>query len=175
MGGVGRWLYLTGTLPETNESHLKMDGWKTSFLVGWPIFRCYVGWTHVKLPWLWEEGYFSYLQSWMPQKSKVQSAGLAKWKGVRLLMLRMKKAWQPILRLFFSGNYRQYVNKYMWMCVCFIRGSIRTSSFNPPYCSMKRGNQMFQPTQITKWRFLICSIMIWGQKLIITLPETTVT
>ncbi len=23
-------------------SHLKMDGWKTSFLLGWPIFRCYV-------------------------------------------------------------------------------------------------------------------------------------
>jgi len=20
-----------------------MDGWKTSFLLGWPIFRCYVG------------------------------------------------------------------------------------------------------------------------------------
>ena len=23
--------------------HLKMDGWNTSFLLGWPIFRCYVG------------------------------------------------------------------------------------------------------------------------------------
>ena len=22
--------------------HLKMDGWNTSFLLGWPIFRCYV-------------------------------------------------------------------------------------------------------------------------------------
>ena len=28
-----------GTLPETNSSHLKMDGWNTSFLLGWPIFR----------------------------------------------------------------------------------------------------------------------------------------
>ena len=27
---------------KTNSSHLKMDGWNTSFLVGWPIFRCYV-------------------------------------------------------------------------------------------------------------------------------------
>ena len=27
------------TLPETNSSHLKMDGWKTSFLLGRPIFR----------------------------------------------------------------------------------------------------------------------------------------
>ena len=27
------------TLPETNSSHLKMDGWNTSFLLGWPIFR----------------------------------------------------------------------------------------------------------------------------------------
>ena len=27
------------TLPETNSLHLKMDGWKTSFLLGWPIFR----------------------------------------------------------------------------------------------------------------------------------------
>ena len=30
------------TLPETNSSPLKMDGWSTSFLflLGWPIFRC---------------------------------------------------------------------------------------------------------------------------------------
>ena len=28
--------------PETNSSHLKMDGWNTSFLLGWPVFRCYV-------------------------------------------------------------------------------------------------------------------------------------
>ena len=28
-----------GTLPETNNSHLKVDGWNTSFLLGWPIFR----------------------------------------------------------------------------------------------------------------------------------------
>ena len=25
--------------PETNSSPLKMDGWNTSFLLGWPIFR----------------------------------------------------------------------------------------------------------------------------------------
>ena len=31
------------TLPGTNSSHLKMDGWKTSFLLGWPPGRCYVG------------------------------------------------------------------------------------------------------------------------------------
>ena len=31
-----------GSLLETNSSHLKMDGWNTSFLLGWPIFRCYV-------------------------------------------------------------------------------------------------------------------------------------
>ena len=30
------------TLPETNSSPLKMDGWNTSFLLGWPIFRGYV-------------------------------------------------------------------------------------------------------------------------------------
>ena len=30
------------TLPETNSSHLKMDGWNTSFLLGWPIFTGYV-------------------------------------------------------------------------------------------------------------------------------------
>ena len=27
------------TFPETNSSHLKMGGWNTSFLLGWPIFR----------------------------------------------------------------------------------------------------------------------------------------
>ena len=32
----------TNTLPKTNSSHLKMDVWKISFLLGWPIFRCYV-------------------------------------------------------------------------------------------------------------------------------------
>ena len=30
------------TLPETNSSPLKMDGWNTTFLLGTPIFRCYV-------------------------------------------------------------------------------------------------------------------------------------
>ena len=30
------------TLLETNSWHLKIDGWNTSFLLGWPIFRCYV-------------------------------------------------------------------------------------------------------------------------------------
>ena len=71
-----------------------------------------VGWTHVELPWLWEEGYFSYLQSWMSRLSKVQSAGLAKWKGVRLLMLRMKKA---ILRLCF---FFLELIVYMWISIC---------------------------------------------------------
>ena len=33
---------LVGTLPETNSLPLKMDGWNTSFLLGWHIFRCYV-------------------------------------------------------------------------------------------------------------------------------------
>ena len=33
----------TIALPETNSSHLKMDGWKTSFLLGWLPDRCYVG------------------------------------------------------------------------------------------------------------------------------------
>ena len=27
------------TLPETNSSHLKMDGWNTTFLLGRPTFR----------------------------------------------------------------------------------------------------------------------------------------
>ena len=30
------------TLPETNSSHLNIDGWKMSFLLGWPICRGYV-------------------------------------------------------------------------------------------------------------------------------------
>ena len=28
--------------------HLKMDGWKTIFLLGWPIFRCYVSFMECK-------------------------------------------------------------------------------------------------------------------------------
>ena len=30
------------TLPETNSSHLKMDGWNANFLLGWPVFWGYV-------------------------------------------------------------------------------------------------------------------------------------
>ena len=33
---------LGDTLPETNSSPLKMDGWNTTFLLGRPIFRGYV-------------------------------------------------------------------------------------------------------------------------------------
>ncbi len=40
--GSTRKLYSVSTLPETNSSHLKMDGWNTSFLLGWPIFRGYL-------------------------------------------------------------------------------------------------------------------------------------
>ena len=29
----------TSTLPKTNSLHLKMDGWNTTYLLGWPIFR----------------------------------------------------------------------------------------------------------------------------------------
>ena len=38
--GLLQWLKIT--LPETNSSHLEMDGWKTSFLLEWLIFRGYV-------------------------------------------------------------------------------------------------------------------------------------
>ena len=36
------------TLPETKKSHLKMDGWKTSFLLGRPSGRCYVSFRKCK-------------------------------------------------------------------------------------------------------------------------------
>ena len=36
------WKHPYITLPETNSSHLKMDGWKMiRFLLGWSIFRCF--------------------------------------------------------------------------------------------------------------------------------------
>ena len=38
--GEPRWtenLKKKDTIPETGSSHLKMDGWNTSFLLGWPI------------------------------------------------------------------------------------------------------------------------------------------
>jgi len=31
-----------GTSPETNSSHLQIGGWKTNFLLGWPMFSGYV-------------------------------------------------------------------------------------------------------------------------------------
>ena len=42
MGGVFFLNKKTDTLPETNSSPLKMDGWNTTFLLGRPIFRGYV-------------------------------------------------------------------------------------------------------------------------------------
>ena len=30
------------TLPKASKSHLKINGWKINFLLGWPIFRGYV-------------------------------------------------------------------------------------------------------------------------------------
>ena len=36
------WNILKLTLPETNSSPLKMDGWNTTFLLGRPIFKGYV-------------------------------------------------------------------------------------------------------------------------------------
>ena len=35
-------IYIYSTLPETNSSHLKVGGWKTSFLLGRPIFKGHV-------------------------------------------------------------------------------------------------------------------------------------
>ena len=44
-GEDGCWMgcfFLLCTLSETDSSHLKMDGWNISFLLGWPIFRGYI-------------------------------------------------------------------------------------------------------------------------------------
>ncbi len=38
----GDWKGIDITLPETNSSPPKMDGWKITFLLGWPIFRHYL-------------------------------------------------------------------------------------------------------------------------------------
>ena len=37
-GEKGRFWVLVLTSPETNSSHLKMDGWKTTFLLGFGLF-----------------------------------------------------------------------------------------------------------------------------------------
>ena len=37
------------TLPETNKLHLKIDGWETTFLLGWPIFKGYISFRESKL------------------------------------------------------------------------------------------------------------------------------
>ena len=31
--------FLWDTIPETNELHLKIDGWNTSFILGWAYFQ----------------------------------------------------------------------------------------------------------------------------------------
>ena len=51
-GGLKNCANGTGT-PETNSSHLKMDGWNTTFLSGWTIFRCHVSFRECKdYPWV---------------------------------------------------------------------------------------------------------------------------
>ena len=41
-GTIVERLWVGDTPSETNSSHLKMDGWKTRFLLGWLPGRCYV-------------------------------------------------------------------------------------------------------------------------------------
>ena len=48
-GFLLRWM---PSLKLTNSLHLKMDGWNTSFLLGWPIFSGYVSFRECK------HGYF---------------------------------------------------------------------------------------------------------------------
>ncbi len=43
------------------SSHLKMDGWNTSFLLGWPIFRGYVSF---RAGMIWEMGHFFVFSKW---------------------------------------------------------------------------------------------------------------
>ncbi len=54
MNSTNGWLetWTKFTRPETNSSHLKMDGWNTSFLLEWPIFRVYVSFREFKLNFL---------------------------------------------------------------------------------------------------------------------------
>ena len=49
--GIGRFTtFHQPTLPETNSSPLKMDGWNTTFLLGKPIFRGYVSFREGRFP-----------------------------------------------------------------------------------------------------------------------------
>ena len=90
------------TLPETNSSHLKMDGWKMSFLFRWPIFRCVlVGFrecTHMapledtKGPFtnssVWE--YFSFVSACVQVRLLVAS-------GIPSATIRSSRPWYPSL------------------------------------------------------------------------------
>ncbi len=65
------WIMIT--LPETNTSPLKMDGWNTSFLLGWPIFRGYVSFREFKPAQNWQHLLF------LPQSWKWIYWGPASW------------------------------------------------------------------------------------------------
>ena len=56
------------TLPETNSSHLKMDDWNTTFLLGWPIFRCYVSFRECTPPVCWKGRFFDETQNVFGEK-----------------------------------------------------------------------------------------------------------
>ena len=75
------------TLPETNSSPLKINGWKMKFSLGWPIFRCYVGFTEGRSPTISK----SFLRSIVPCLKDMTT-----WSAVSMLAVistGRKKTW----------------------------------------------------------------------------------
>ena len=63
------------TLPETNSSHLKMGGWKTSFLLECPIFRGYVSFREGNVDWFYSESSVVRLCDWIHPEKVLDLAG----------------------------------------------------------------------------------------------------
>ncbi len=68
------------TLPETNSSHLKIDGWNTNFLLGWPIFRGYASFRECEL---WKHPSINLLQVFLWRMGLPQLPQLPQFVGLK--------------------------------------------------------------------------------------------
>ena len=82
------------TLPETNSSHLKLGGWKTSFLLGCPIFRGYVSFREGKVDWFYSESSVVRLCDWIHP----ESAGSRWWQKIKLPILGVGRYTSSLFR-----------------------------------------------------------------------------
>ena len=73
---------------------LKMDGWKTSFLLGWPIFRCYVSFREgISL----DLNIFGCVNFGCSNRERIQEMDRNMWQFAGLVMLTVVDDWSILM------------------------------------------------------------------------------